>query len=392
MSRLLLAHISDSHFDQNADVDDLVGVHRAFVAAAKGAGVNAIAHAGDFFEGTSTARERLMLAEWIGACCEVAPFFGVKGNHDRALELDLYPMMRTVGSTRCNIVDRPQTVYGEASEGFAFIGLPWFDRAPIAARADAAAAVDVTRIATQDQARALLLGLSAWSHEARRLRRVPVLVAHAMIGGSEVSTGQMILGQTVEVSPADLLTSQAEAVILGHVHKHQEWENGRVAYSGSPRRADHGEPEAKGWRLLVFEDGHFETAEFHKLPARELVHVDLDFTGDRRELAHDLREVLLPINKKTPFTNARVRVRYRIAARDLALVNKDLIKQLVMSSLAHDVKIEALPEPEDRVRAVEVVTERTLSGKVKGYLQAKGITTSRWPEIEAKLGEIEVSE
>jgi DNA repair exonuclease SbcCD nuclease subunit len=382
MSRLLLAHISDSHFDQHADIADLEGVHRAFVESARAAGVAAIAHAGDFFESTSTARERLMLADWLGRCAEVAPVFGVKGNHDRSLELDLFHLLKNTGD-RVFITDRPQ-VY--RAHGFGFIGLPWFDRASIVDVADARG----SRIVTQEHARALLLGLSAWSAELREAGVIPVLVAHAMVGGSIVSTGQMILGQTVEVSPRDLVSTQAEAVLLGHVHKFQEWMGGKVAYSGSPRRTDHGEPEAKGWRLLVFEDGRFVSSEFVPLPARELHHVDLDFTGDAR--ARALGGVHAWLDSIPLVTGARVRVRYRIATRDLALVDRDELKRALLARGAFDVKVEAQPVPEDRTRAAEVVTASTLSDKVAGYLKAKGITTDRWPELAAKLGELEGEE
>jgi DNA repair exonuclease SbcCD nuclease subunit len=378
VSRQLLAHISDSHFDQHADVEDLVGVHRSFVDAAKSAHVDAIAHAGDFFEGISTPRERNMLADWLGACAEVAPVFGVKGNHDRALELDLFSLLRSANG-RVMIVDRPQTSF---LGGFGFIGLPWFDKAPIASDSSSGK----SRIATQESARALLIGLGAWAAEARDLASIPVLVAHAMVGGSIVSTGQMILGQTVEVSPTDLLSCQAEAVLLGHVHKFQEWAGGRVAYSGSPRRSDHGEPEPKGWRLLVFEDGKFAGAEFVKLPARELYHADFDFTGENRGLMHT--PIVLE-QMKEHCRGARVRVRYRIATRDLALFDKEALRRNLMLAGAHDVKIEAQPVAEDRTRAVEVVTASTLPEKVAAFLTAKGITTPRWSSIEAKLGEIE---
>lgn len=378
MSRHLLAHISDSHFDEHADVEDLVGVHRSFVSDAKAAGVDAIVHAGDFFEGISTARDRMMLAEFLGQCSEVAPVMGVKGNHDRALELDLFPLLRSTGE-RVTIVDRPRLF---CAHGFGFVGLPWFDKVPAAS-----AGVEAGRIATQEQARQLLLGLATMSAEARYKGFIPILVAHVMVGGSLVSTGQMILGSTVEVTPAELLSTQVEAACLGHVHKFQEWVGGRVAYSGSPRRSDHGEPEPKGWRLLVFEDGEFAGSTFNPLPARELYHADFDFTGEERERVRNLPAIVDGIASHC--RGARVRVRYRMASSDLALMDKDALRRMLLDRGAYDVKIEAQPVAEDRIRAAEVVTASTLADKVRGFMTAKGITTPRWSHIEAKLAEIE---
>lgn len=390
MTTLRLAHISDSHFDEHGDVEDQVAVHRAFVEQAAAADVHAIVHAGDLFERASTPRERLMLADFLQKAATVAPVFGVKGNHDRNLELDLFPLLGGDAYRSVMFADKPQSIIGGWNFGFAFLAVPWFDKAPIAAGVDAAAGREASRIATQEQARALLLGMSAHASDARARGEVPVLVAHAMVGGSVMSTGQVLLGVGVEVSVADLLLSGAEYVALGHVHKHQEWAGGRVAYSGSPRRCNHGEPEQKGWRLVTFEDGRFAGAEFRRLPARELFHADLDLTADQRSPVAILQRLWRGADWSQ---KPRVRVRYKVAARDLPHVDTGGLQRALMELGAYDVQLEAQVVPEVRARVPELVTQPdttppTLAERVGIYLRQSGASLERWSQIEAKLGEI----
>jgi DNA repair exonuclease SbcCD nuclease subunit len=86
-----------------------------------------------------------------------------------------------------------------------------------------------TRELTIAAARELLIAIGAEATRLRGLGAVPVLVAHVLVGGSEVSTGQVLLGTTVELAPFDLAETGAAYLALGHVHKAQAWLGGRVA-------------------------------------------------------------------------------------------------------------------------------------------------------------------
>jgi exonuclease SbcD len=215
-----------------------------------------------------------------------------------------------------------------------------------------------------------------------------VVVGHLMVAGSEVSSGQTIMGTTVELSPADLMDLGASYVALGHVHKAQEWFGGRVAYSGSPHRCNYGEPEAKGWRLVTLEDdGTFVSNEFRELPARRIVRLEADWTGHLEagfvgpallEHGEDLREAL-------------VRFRYRIGAEALFLVPEPEIVKILRDQGAHEVKIEAVVEASVRSRAPELATVTTIREKVVGYLKAKGVEVpaGRLEEVLTKADAVE---
>ena len=230
-----LAHISDTHVCQTTRFDDLKNVLDVFLRDAADANVDAIVHAGDFFDRLSTPQERLVMAEFLVMASEIAPVFGVKGNHDAAADLAIFNRLAT--DEDVIIMDRP-TRPGEATilGGFAFLALPWFDKAHLVSNLPATVDAETTRLAVMEAADALLIGLRSEADAQRAAGRIPVLVGHVMVSGSMVGSGQVIQGITVELSPHAIREVGTEYAALGHVHMRQEWFDGRVAYSGSPRR------------------------------------------------------------------------------------------------------------------------------------------------------------
>ena len=398
-----LAHISDSHFDERGRLEDVVAVHRAFLEQAKAAGVDLIVHAGDWFERRSTPLERLAVANFLEDASEIAPVFGVKGNHDVHLDLSLFP--RLDARHEVAIADRPTATPGSAEvwklsggRSVGLLALPWFDKAHLVAGLDATTDAGMTRELTIEAARELLTCLRAEATRLRKTGAVPILVSHVLVGGSEVSTGQVLIGTTVELAPSDLLDVGAAYAALGHVHKAQEWHGGRVAYSGSPHRCNYGEPEAKGWRLVTLEDdGRFVSNEFMELPARRIVLLEADWTGDG---AKKLREsganaVCWGLGtsgwRNEDLDGALVRFRYHVAPQDLHLVPVEAFEKVLLADGAHEVQLECVIEAETRVRAGEIVLARSTAEKVDAYLSAKQIEidAATRVRVHAKLAEIE---
>jgi exonuclease SbcD len=373
-----LAHISDSHFDERGRLQDVVDVHDAFLRQAAARGVDAILHAGDWFERRSTPAERLAVADFLFNASQVAPVLGVKGNHDAALDLDLFP--RLENEKLVSIADRPTAQPGSArvfhlggGHAIGFVALPWFDKAHLVAGLDATVDQSATRELTITAARHLLTCLRA---EATRLRQagvVPVLAAHVLVAGSEVSTGQTLIGTTVELAPGDLLDVGAAYAALGHVHMNQAWFDGRVAYSGSPHRCNFGEKEPKGWRLVTLsDDGEFVSNEFIELPARRMVFLEHDATRPQ-DLA-DLTAATIRDGNWPDLQGALVRLRYRIKPQDLHLVDEQALEGALFAQGAEEVQLEAIVEHETRQRAPGIVQSLTTAEKVAAWMRAKAIT------------------
>jgi len=276
--------------------------------------------------------------------------------------------------------------------------LPWFDKAHLVSQLEASVDAEASRLMTIEAARAML---TAYRSEAQRLKDdgvVPIFVSHTMVGGSEVSTGQTIIGTTVELAPSDLLDIGAAYVALGHVHKTQEWFDGRVAYSGSPHRCNFGEPEAKGWRLVTLEDdGSFVSNEFRELPARRMVRIEADLTEDEYAAgvagASSLLSYIPPARAPEPIRGALVRYRYRVLAEHLHAIDVDALERALLDAGAAEVQLEAVVEHAARARAPEIVEAKSTLDKVQAFFDAKRIDVGveQAARLQQKLATLEGS-
>jgi len=107
-----------------------------------------------------------------------------------------------------------------------------------------------------------------------------VLVCHQTLGGAAMSeTQRAFLGdQALVVDAGALAAIGFEAVVAGHLHRHQVVVPGDrpVLYTGSIERVDFGEEfETKGFVVADVERGRFEW-EFVETPARRFVTIDAD--------------------------------------------------------------------------------------------------------------------
>lgn len=396
-----VAHLSDSHFDARGDLEDVVRVHHEFIRQARDAKVDLVVHAGDWFDRESSPIEREALAGFLHTAMEHFPVFGVKGNHDAARDLPLFNLLE--GSYPCTILERPspmevQTYTRGVQTSVMVLPLPWFDKASVAAALGPEADQGQTRLATIEQARALLASFKHHADRAHAEGMPVILVGHVMVAASVVASGQVLLGHGVELTPMDLRLSGADFCAIGHVHKHQAWENeghAPVVYSGSPTRHDHGEPEDKGFVIADFyqpgdpgfeQNGYGPLWHFHKLPARELYHIDIDAT--RPEQLAALRDHKIPGLLEAKASGARVRLRYKVAAEDLASVDAEALRAILSDLGAHDVKVEAQPLTIATPRAAEVAAAQSLGDKVRAYLVSKGLE-ERWERIAPLLSRIE---
>jgi exonuclease SbcD len=376
-----LAHVADLHVDERGRLEDVVEVLRAFVDRITEEAVDLVLVAGDCFERRSTPAERAVLADFLQAAADVAPVVVAKGNHDQGGDLELFARLETARPLL--VFERPTAAPGSApilelagGRRLGILALPWFDKANLAAGLEATVDAEATRELTIAAARELLVAIGAEVSRVRGAGAVPVLVAHVLVGGSEVSTGQVLLGTTVELAPFDLAETGAAYVALGHVHAAQAWLGGRVAYAGSPHRANYGEPEAKGWRLVTLSDeGEFLSNEFRELPARriELLEVDWSDEAGAAKLRAQGIGVAFALGERDRVRGARVRFRARVCAQDLAHVDAAAIERVLLADGAAEVKVEVLVVAETRARAPEIVRATSTAEKLQAWLGAKGI-------------------
>ncbi len=384
MTTFRLAHTGDRHLKATRRLSDTERIMTAFVEQIRDADVDLVFDGGDFFDAKSNAEERNLLAWHLDEIGERCPIFGCTGNHDAPGDLAIFPKLRV--NNWMDIHDRPNfdrvTLKSFGDTTFALHACPWFDKAHLLRNVDPdttlAEGIDLATHAARKLMTAFRL--SAESYRAKGI--TPLLVAHLMAAGSVTSTGQTLIGQTVEISPAELHGLGFEYVALDHIHKRQVWYDGKVAFSGSPERMNLGEPEAKGWNLVTFEDGKFVRNEFVELPARKIELIEVDWTdGEAGRVEASM--YALP--------DALVRFRYRIKPEDLHRVDETHIAAALRIAGAHDVKIEAVLVHQDRVRCEEIALATTTWEKLVAFWAAKGIeiNDATAERLQAKLAEAE---
>jgi DNA repair protein SbcD/Mre11 len=107
-----------------------------------------------------------------------------------------------------------------------------------------------------------------------------VLTGHFTVSGATYgSERSVMIGRDVAVLKSVLSDGPWDYVALGHIHKHQNLNEGRypaLVYSGSLERIDFGEEkEAKGFCWVELEKGH-TTWQFVEVKARPFVTINLD--------------------------------------------------------------------------------------------------------------------
>lgn len=377
---LTLAHTSDLHVCEHLRPADLIVVLNAFLADVKAQAVDLIVIAGDLFDRRSTPEERIVLAEFLQEAASIAGVFIVKGNHDVAGDLTIFGRLET--HLPLVVMDRPTLPEGARVHGrFGIIALPWADKSHFVSHLDAGVDSEKTRLMTIEAMETLLVGLHA---EASRLRAegfVPILVSHLMVAGSVTSTGQVMQGVGIELTPYAIQEIGCEYAALGHVHKSQSWFDGRVSYSGSPVRQNFGESEPKGYNLVSFnEDGSFAGLEFRPLPAREILLLEADWTQTAGQ-----GDAICTPGQLAEIKGALVRFRYRIGAGQLHTVDEDTLRRFLLDHGAAEVKLEAVVQHETRVRSESIGASKSIADKLQAYFDAKGMSIT--PEQQARLAD-----
>jgi hypothetical protein len=128
-----------------------------------------------------------------------------------------------------------------------FTCVPTVNKATVAASVGAADA----GVALGQELAALLAGFAA-SNQAAREALVPTVgVSHGTVTGCITEHDVPMAGFDHEFTSGALFSAQAQAFMLGHIHRHQHWEQGGriVAYAGSIGRFHHGEVGDKGFVL-----------------------------------------------------------------------------------------------------------------------------------------------
>jgi len=216
---------------------------------------------------------------------------------------------------------------------------------------------------------ALLLAGFAPGHRVARRQGVPAaLVSHGTVFGSMTEHGVPMAGADHEFTAGVLFATEAQAILLGHIHRHQRWDQeggaGRqcIAYAGSIGRFHYGEEGDKGFLLWEVTS---DTADCVLLPTPARRTVDIVFEG-RPDL-----EVLREAIERHGVEGAHVRVRWTVADEDRHAVDRAAIGRLLAG--AAQTKLEGRIVPVVRARAPGISLLDSLAAKVRCWAELTGV-------------------
>ena len=298
------------------------------------------------------------LARTIRRLADHCPVLILQGtfSHEPPGTLNVFRLLG--GRFRVHVADRLQQVALDQdgrwleSEGWRFEQIPPGTRAlfscvPTVNKAVVAAAVGAAEAAEAvgEQLTALLRGFAP-INEAARAAGVPTIgVSHGTVYGCVTEHGVPMAGFDHEFTTGSLFGAGAQAFLLGHIHKHQSWQqDGRViAYAGSIGRLHYGEQGDKGF--LIWNVGA-ASARFELIatPAKRTVEIAFEGMPKLEELQQLARTI--------DVTGAFVRVRWTVPEEDRHEVDRSAIQRIF--GAAAEVKLEGRVIPVVRTRAAGI--------------------------------------
>lgn len=261
-----------------------------------------------------------------------------------------------------------------------FTCVPTVNKASIAAVVGAAEAA----VAQGHELAALLAGYAGINDQARE-RSVPTIgVSHGTVTGCITEHGVPMAGFDHEFTTGALFAAGAQAVLLGHIHRHQSWVQdgpaGRqcIAYPGSIGRFHHGEQGDKGF-LLWDIDAHQADCALEATPARRTV--DIVFEGKPEPSA--LRAAIA----RESLDGAHVRVRWTVTDEERQQVDRTAMARALQAEGAVDIQMEGRVIPMVRTRAAGISQLASLADKVRTWAEITNARPEPLLDCLARLGQ-----
>ncbi|MBI4916850.1 MAG: metallophosphoesterase [Acidobacteria bacterium] len=346
--------VGDCHIKDNEHLDDTKRCLQFVVETAIARDVDAVLFGGDLFNHKSSPAERLVLRDTLLNLS--VPVLLVRGNHEPLGDLAVFS-----GYEGVTVAEQPSVV---ALDNVDVLAIPWPEKAWLAARGWTGE--------TGDQAGQHALGDMVRAMAATRSdpSRPLIVVGHLAVGGAVASSGQPLIGRSLEMALGDLTDLGAVFTALSHIHRPQELAP-TVFYIGSLNCVDFGEEdEAKRVVLLtVHDDG---TAEWESIPVpcRKWVTVEACLEElDEDVLGHRLERVRGQAwdDELEPgrFRGMNVRYTYEVPEEYAAKFDHAEIERRFAA--AHTLKIVPVVERAARVRAAEVAEAKTVADKLAAW-------------------------
>lgn len=166
------------------------------------------------------------------------------------------------------------------------------------------------------------------------------------LSGKKIVIGHFMIGQPVKGLSADCFSINelvlplsifegADAVIMGHIHKHQILqENPLIVYSGSMDKKDFGEKDNHNVSLILDTDD-LNNPTIISNNTRDLWEINLDYAGEKKPLKNKITEKIITaigeFDKENPLTQSIIKVSISVKENDLFYIDEDKIKKFILS-------------------------------------------------------------
>ena len=373
-----IAHFSDLHYGtkNRAEADRCFG---AAIDRAISLGVEAAVLSGDATDHAldlhAPAAERLFAQ--VRRLADHCPVLMLQGtfSHEPPGTLAIFKLLG--GRYPVHVAERIEqvaiTAQGQwlVSTGWCFAELPADARALFSCVPTVNKAVVAATVGAADAAQAvgehlaILLRGFVPINRAARLQGLPTIgISHGTVFGCLSEHGVPMAGFDHEFTTGALFAAEAQAFMLGHIHRHQSWEQegraGRqcIAYPGSIGRFHYGEEGEKGF--LVWEvDADQARFALEPTPARRTIDIAFDGKPDL--------DILRTTVSQQDVAGAFVRVRWTVADEDRHEVDRGAIERLLAG--AAETKLEGRIVPVVRTRAAGISQLAHLADKVRLWAQ-----------------------
>jgi exonuclease SbcD len=282
------------------------------------------------------------------------------GNHDlppsygEASALDIFSVISIPGVT---FVRRPDVVSLVTRRGeLQVVCLPYLPRRALVS-------VEEER-GLDDEGIQRLMGrrVQEWLENLLR-KSVPndaplILAGHIWVQGAEFSGSERVLSSAFEpIIPPSVLRHQRFAyVALGHIHRHQAFDESKphIVYAGSLGRLDFGEEkQPKGFVVVELErtqKGNWEASwEFVQAPTRPFVTVRLDV----RDSINPTQAAIDALNQNRQIDGAVVRVQILVKEAQREQINLGRLRELLDKRVDHisalEIRSEGMPQVDEPV-------------------------------------------
>lgn len=228
----------------------------------------------------------------------------------------------------------------------------------------AVAAASGADLAAEAAGEAVLALCQSWApiNELARSARIPtILVTHGTINGCVTETARAMVSPDHEFTSGTLFSAKTSACMIGHIHAHQSWQDGRrqIAYPGSLTKLIYGHKGATGY-LLWDVDADGAVFQHIPCPSREMIEAEFDGPPNTADLD--------AMAKNAP--GAYVRIRITVDEEHRCAIDRSAIQEIFAS--AEEVKIEIRVNPITRVRAAGISQAPSIADKLKRWCETTG--------------------